>query len=153
MVVFARKTVKRGSKVNRVVWRDEDDMTGVFRIPDSPAEPDAESHPMTDPKPIPLEDASGGKDATYDYSGTPWPEPKPEPVQEVVTPAATAAAAVPAPINIPLASFSAAAVTGYPPPYAAYTGAPSLGPDSWRVRELFSSRKRICDSNCDCLQI
>ncbi|XP_046398553.1 serine/threonine-protein phosphatase 1 regulatory subunit 10-like isoform X2 [Ischnura elegans] len=45
-------------------------------IPDSASEPDNENHPTTDPKIIPLNDASGNPDSINDFQSTPWPEPK-----------------------------------------------------------------------------
>lgn len=49
-----------------------------FRIPDSPAEPDPETHPYQDPNPIPLDDVSGNPDSqsVNDFQNQPWPEPK-----------------------------------------------------------------------------
>ncbi|KAK3919052.1 Serine/threonine-protein phosphatase 1 regulatory subunit 10 [Frankliniella fusca] len=45
--------------------------------PDSAAEPDpVPSFKPTDPVPIPLEDVTG-PNSIYDYTSTPWPEPKP----------------------------------------------------------------------------
>ncbi|OXU20592.1 hypothetical protein TSAR_004381 [Trichomalopsis sarcophagae] len=48
-------------------------------IPDSPAEPDEERHPIyMEPKIIPLDDLTGNKDSEKDFTGIPWPEPKPQ---------------------------------------------------------------------------
>lgn len=45
-------------------------------IPDSPLEPDAETHPYTEPTVIPLEDVTGNQDNISDFRTMPWPEPK-----------------------------------------------------------------------------
>lgn len=46
------------------------------RIPDTPAEPDLEIHPVTVPPVIPLDDISGSQDSINDFSAFKWPEPK-----------------------------------------------------------------------------
>lgn len=48
-------------------------------LPDSAAEPDPETHQMTDPVIIPLDDVTGNPDSINDFQGTPWPEPKGSP--------------------------------------------------------------------------
>lgn len=48
-------------------------------LPDSPAEPDPETHQMKDPTTIPLDDVTGNPDSVNDYQNTPWPEPKGSP--------------------------------------------------------------------------
>lgn len=50
----------------------------LFRIPDTPAEPDLEIHATTDPTLIPLEDTTGSTDSVCDFTHEPWPEPKRE---------------------------------------------------------------------------
>lgn len=46
------------------------------RVPDTPAEPDQENHPVTIPPVIPLDDMSGSQDSITDFSAYKWPEPK-----------------------------------------------------------------------------
>jgi protein phosphatase 1 regulatory subunit 10 len=45
-------------------------------VPDSPAEPDMETHAKTDPAVIPLDDVTGNPDAVNDFTNMAWPEPK-----------------------------------------------------------------------------
>lgn len=45
-------------------------------IPDTPAEPDYEPAPVSDPKVIALEDVSGNPDSINDLRLVPWPEPR-----------------------------------------------------------------------------
>lgn len=45
-------------------------------IPDSPLEPDTETHTYSEPTIIPLEDATGNQDNVSDFRNMPWPEPK-----------------------------------------------------------------------------
>lgn len=45
-------------------------------IPDSPFEPEPETHPYTEPATIPLEDVTGNQDNVSDFRNMPWPEPK-----------------------------------------------------------------------------
>ncbi|KAJ0181760.1 hypothetical protein K1T71_002482 [Dendrolimus kikuchii] len=45
-------------------------------IPDSPLEPDLETHPYTEPTTIPLDDVTGNQDNISDFRNMPWPEPK-----------------------------------------------------------------------------
>ncbi|KAI5705140.1 hypothetical protein M8J76_006506 [Diaphorina citri] len=49
---------------------------GYNVIPPTPAEPDFEVHPTTDPVLMPSEDPSA-EPSTFDYSAIPWPEPVP----------------------------------------------------------------------------
>lgn len=102
------------------------------RIPDSPAEPDAESHPMTDPKIIPLDDPSGSKDATFDYSATPWPDPKPEHGEMEVAQPAGVLPYVP---------------TGYAPTYPGYQPA-TQATENWRVRIHVALCKKLIKLKC-----
>lgn len=48
----------------------------IFRIPDTPAEPDPENHTPSDPVHIPLDDVTGNTDSVNDFHTTPWPDPK-----------------------------------------------------------------------------
>lgn len=48
-------------------------------IPDSPLEPDIETHTYSEPNIIPLEDFAGGQDNVTDFRNMPWPEPKGNP--------------------------------------------------------------------------
>jgi hypothetical protein len=48
----------------------------LFRIPDTPAEPDLEIHAVTEPVVIPLDDQTGNAESIISYKGKPWPEPK-----------------------------------------------------------------------------
>ncbi|XP_032529561.2 serine/threonine-protein phosphatase 1 regulatory subunit 10-like [Danaus plexippus] len=45
-------------------------------IPDSPHEPDVETHTYAEPTVIPLEDVTGNQDNISDFRNMPWPEPK-----------------------------------------------------------------------------
>ncbi|CAH0404735.1 unnamed protein product [Chilo suppressalis] len=45
-------------------------------IPDSPFEPDTETHTYAEPTIIPLEDITGNQDNISDFRNMPWPEPK-----------------------------------------------------------------------------
>lgn len=45
-------------------------------IPDSPHEPDVETHTYAEPQIIPLEDVTGNQDNISDFRTMPWPEPK-----------------------------------------------------------------------------
>ncbi|KAG6446283.1 serine/threonine-protein phosphatase 1 regulatory subunit 10 isoform X2 [Manduca sexta] len=45
-------------------------------IPDTPFEPDPETHQYSEPTIIPLEDATGNQDNISDFRNMPWPEPK-----------------------------------------------------------------------------
>ncbi|XP_059059268.1 serine/threonine-protein phosphatase 1 regulatory subunit 10 [Achroia grisella] len=45
-------------------------------IPDSPFEPEPETHPYSEPTIIPLEDVTGNQDNVSDFRNMPWPEPK-----------------------------------------------------------------------------
>ncbi|XP_045510875.1 serine/threonine-protein phosphatase 1 regulatory subunit 10 [Colias croceus] len=45
-------------------------------IPDSPLEPDVETHTYSEPTIIPLEDVTGNQDNISDFRNMPWPEPK-----------------------------------------------------------------------------
>ncbi|KAI5641564.1 hypothetical protein NE865_06321 [Phthorimaea operculella] len=45
-------------------------------IPDSPLEPEPETHLYTEPTIIPLEDVTGNQDNISDFRNMPWPEPK-----------------------------------------------------------------------------
>ncbi|CAK1549810.1 unnamed protein product [Leptosia nina] len=45
-------------------------------IPDSPLEPDPETHTYSEPNIIPLEDVTGNQDNISDFRNMPWPEPK-----------------------------------------------------------------------------
>ncbi|XP_014362965.2 serine/threonine-protein phosphatase 1 regulatory subunit 10 isoform X1 [Papilio machaon] len=45
-------------------------------IPDSPHEPDVETHTYSEPAVIPLEDVTGNQDNISDFRNMPWPEPK-----------------------------------------------------------------------------
>lgn len=45
-------------------------------IPDSPHEPDPETHTYSEPVVIPLEDATGSQENISDFRNMPWPEPK-----------------------------------------------------------------------------
>ena len=63
----------------------------IFRLPDSPAEPDLEvplERTDTAPVVIPLDDVTGNPESVYDHRHLPWPEPKlppyglPHPMQQ-----------------------------------------------------------------------
>ncbi|CAG5021455.1 unnamed protein product [Parnassius apollo] len=45
-------------------------------IPDSPLEPEPETHPYSEPTVIPLDDVTGNQDNISDFRNMPWPEPK-----------------------------------------------------------------------------
>lgn len=45
-------------------------------IPDSPLEPEPETHLYSEPNIIPLEDVTGNQDNISDFRNMPWPEPK-----------------------------------------------------------------------------
>ncbi|XP_050675566.1 serine/threonine-protein phosphatase 1 regulatory subunit 10 [Leptidea sinapis] len=45
-------------------------------IPDSPLEPDVETHTYVEPTIIPLEDVTGNQDNISDFRNMPWPEPR-----------------------------------------------------------------------------
>ncbi|GBP11889.1 hypothetical protein EVAR_74523_1 [Eumeta japonica] len=45
-------------------------------IPDTPAEPDLETHPYQEHIIIPLDDVTGNQDNISDFRNMPWPEPK-----------------------------------------------------------------------------
>jgi len=88
---------------------------------------------MTDPKSIPLDDASGSKDATFDYSSTPWPEPKIEPKTELD-------------LSLPPPTFAPPGYTSYPTPYPVAPGAPIAPNDQWMVR-FFLTHINIVNDN------
>lgn len=45
-------------------------------IPDSPLEPEPETHPYSEPTVIPLDDITGNQDNVSDFRNMPWPEAK-----------------------------------------------------------------------------
>lgn len=106
----------------------------VNRIPDSPAEPDIESHPTTDPKIIPLEDITGNADSVSDFTNIPWPEPKPALIPSSPPPTQTLPPATGA-VGFPPGYSTVGNFPGFP--QMGMPGVMPTGTGTWRVRISF----------------
>uniref|UniRef100_S4PBA7 Pnuts protein n=1 Tax=Pararge aegeria TaxID=116150 RepID=S4PBA7_9NEOP len=86
-------------------------------IPDSPHEPDPETHTYSEPIVIPLEDATGNQDNISDFRNMPWPEPKgnapPANSSSINVPTMFPTAMTQFPTSFPPAQFPG--VPGFPP--------------------------------------
>lgn len=116
------------------------------RVPDTPAEPDLEIHPVTTPPVIPLDDISGSQDSITDFSALKWPEPKlfPPDGSEMAMMAPgfmPNAAGMPQPIFPPFPPFGQPFFPGAPVPPANWTvsGGKDLGRPGLPMQPYFAS--------------
>ncbi|XP_063617759.1 serine/threonine-protein phosphatase 1 regulatory subunit 10 [Cydia splendana] len=96
-------------------------------IPDSPLEPDTETHTYSEPTTIPLEDVTGNQDTTSDFRNMPWPEPKGN-----APPVSSSNINMPAMFPSNMTQFP----NGFPPtPFPGapgFQGPPGMGPGDWQ---------------------
>ncbi|XP_026757335.2 serine/threonine-protein phosphatase 1 regulatory subunit 10 isoform X2 [Galleria mellonella] len=93
-------------------------------IPDSPFEPDPETHPYSEPTIIPLEDVTGNQDNVSDFRNMPWPEPKGN------APPASTTTTVQSMFPTNMGQFPGNFPNGQFPVVPGFQG-PNLGPGEW----------------------
>ncbi|CAG9784507.1 unnamed protein product [Diatraea saccharalis] len=94
-------------------------------IPDSPFEPDPETHTYSEPTIIPLEDITGNQDNISDFRNMPWPEPK------GTAPPSSSNINMPTMFPPPIAQFP----NGFPNPQFSGVGGfqgPNMVPPDWQ---------------------